>query len=408
MKNLFFLFSALSLFFSGTSTDRLQPVSDESLTASVFFVDSVTSEGLQKKYSTYAEKKERVKILVVPGHDSEQGGAEFRGVSEAEMTAELGRELASFLQEDPRYEVVLARTSQGYLPALEDYFTRQKKEIQQFSLEHKSTMRGLLESGALQDVEGVEHNNAPSSTVVKLYGVNKWANENGVDLAIHIHFNDYAGRRRSVAGRYSGFAIYVPEAQYSNAKASRAIAEPIFGRLNRFFASSDISGERGGIIPDQDLIAIGANNTLNGASVLIEYGYIYEQAFRAPTRNVVLRELAYQTYRGLKDFFGNSADVKRPFGTTFLPVAWNEKLEQGVLHRPLVLSLQSALLLEGFYPPEGETLNSCPLSGSYGPCTAKAVKAFQKKHKIYDEKSVGEKTVEILKNLYGESLTARK
>lgn len=367
------------------------------LAASVFFVDSVTADGLKDKYARAARGDGKVKILIVPGHDNDSWGTEFRGVREADMTAAVGEELSRLFSGDPHYEPVLVRTRKDYTKEFREYFAAEETAVRAFVANKRKVMSDLFHTGFLEPVTGVVHNRAKQSTVWKLYSLNKWANEHGVDIALHIHFNDYPGRPRAKQGRYNGFALYVPEEQFSNAKGSRAVAEALFAQFSKFYAESNFLREASGIVPDQDLIAVGAYNTLDPVGVLVEYGYIYEERFLDEAiRERFLRELAFQTYQGLNRFFGKYGELFQKYPTTFLPHEWQEPLAQGVVAHPSVLSLQAALLFEEVYPPEGNK-RACPITGSFGPCTRRAVAAFQEKHGIAPASGVaGELTLEKL------------
>jgi N-acetylmuramoyl-L-alanine amidase len=119
-----------------------------------------------------------------------------------------------------------------------------------------------------------------------------------------LHFDDYGGRRADTAGMYSGFSIYVPDKQYSNANASLKIAESVFSRLSSSFKKSNLPKEDAGIVFDQDLIAVGSYNTLDSAAMLIEYAYIYEQVLHNPqSRPSVLQTYVQKTYEGVNNFF---------------------------------------------------------------------------------------------------------
>jgi N-acetylmuramoyl-L-alanine amidase len=373
-----------------------------SLAASVFFVESVTTDGLRQKYARAARGDSKVKILIVPGHDNDSWGTEFRGVREAEMSAAVGEELARLLSGDPQYEPVLVRTRQDYAKEFRDYFIAERAAVQGFVANKKQVMKDLVKAGMIHRAQGVVHNAAPFEVVWKLYGINQWANDNRADIVLHLHFNDYPGRPYARVGRYNGFSIYVPETQFSNARASRAVAESLFTQFSKFFAASNFPLEDSGIVPDQDLIAVGAYNTLDAAGLLIEYGYIYEERFKnAAIREAFLKELALQTYIGLNNFFGNPKEALRRYPTTFLPYAWETPLSDGATAQQSVLSLQAALLFEEFYPPEGDK-RACPLMGSFGPCTARAVVRFQQKHSISPATGVaGELTLSKLNELYG-------
>jgi len=404
-------FSILIFSFCGTalvvalSVARSQSLSlgdVEHLFAGVFFTESSTPEGLQEKYSRTLYRGDKVRVLIVPGHDDEAWGTEFNGVREADMTVALGEELTKLLSSDPAFEPLLLRSRAGYASGFLEYVGREGEVIRAFLQEKKQTMQELVRAGSVHMVEGVIHNSAPTAIAMKLYAVNKWANEHGVDIVLHIHFNDYPGRSHTRAGRYNGFSLYVPDSQFSNARASRAVAESLFTQFSKFYAESNLPVEDSGIVPDQELIAIGAYNTLDPAGVLVEYGYIYEQRFlNAVVRAAMMKELAYQTYQGLNRFFGKYGEVFQKYPTTLLPHEWSEPLASGMKGHPSILSLQAALLFEELYPPVGESKRDCPLSGSFGPCTTQAVKSFQEQNGLPQSGTVGALTLQKLNEKYG-------
>ena len=123
------------------------------------------------------------------------------------------------------------------------------------------------------------------------------------------------------AGKYDGFTIYVPDHQYSNATASKAIGDAIAVRLNAYHATSTAPKENKGVVPDQELIATGSNNSAGAASLLIEYGYIYEPQFQEPSvRSAAINDYAYQPYLGLQDFFKDP--VASAYGSNSFPYDW--------------------------------------------------------------------------------------
>ena len=369
--------------------------------ASVFFVDSITTQELKERYSGALQGNGRVRVLIVPGHDDEAWGTEFRGVREADMTVMVGEELSRILSADPTYEPILVRTRQGYAKEFQDYFEKEGSSIAEFVKGKKEVMRDLIRAGSVHMTEGVIHNSAPTLVATRLYALNKWANENNVDIVLHIHFNDYPGRQSHRAGRYNGFSIYVPDPQFSNARASIDVAESLFEQFSKFYAESNLPVEDSGVVEDHELIAIGSYNTLDPVGILIEYGYIYEQRFLdASVREAMTRELAFQTYKGLNRFFGNFGEPFERYPTTLLPYEWQEPLGAGTSGKPSVLSLQTALLFENIYPPTGESKRDCPLTGSFGPCTTRAVKLFQERNSLPPSGTVGALTLQKLNEKY--------
>ena len=376
--------------------------------ASVFFIESSKPEIIKQTLAmaNTNPNSRRLRILLVPGHDNEFWGTQFRGLKESVMTLELGKRLLQLLISDGEFEVITSRDEEGYNPNLASYFSSEKSGILEFAKGKKQIMNDLISDGKLSTkTDGVYHNDAPSHVVVRLYGINKWANENNIDLVVHLHFNDYPRKNKSAAGKYSGFSIYVPERQYSNSRASKAVADEVFKQLKVYYSESNMPKESVGVVEDQDLIAIGSFNTLDPASILIEYGYVYESQFlEKDVRTKVIQDLATQTYIGIRNFLGGSvSNAAGKFNTAFLPHTWLEPLATGVRNSPSVLSLQAALILEGLYPPEGRSKRDCPLTGTFGKCTELSLASFQQKYGLADEPGkLGEDTLKKLNELYGE------
>ena len=249
------------------------------------------------------------------------------------------------------------------------------------------------------------HNAAPQEVALRLYGINKWVRDMDIDIVLHIHFNDYPRSATRAAGEYSGFAIYVPEGQYYNSTTTKALAGRVFKRLEKYNAASNFAGESAGIIEDQELIAIGPFNSLDAASMLIEYGYIYEPQFaNRDARTLAMKDLAFQTYLGLQDLFDPAAatGLERTYATLMLPYRWTTEISDKNGSVSDIFALQSALVADGAYPPGGKTKNECPRTGKLGGCTKAALKAFQEKYGVEEEKGmVGAKTLEVLNRVYG-------
>lgn len=345
--------------------------------AGPFFAERVTPEQILANY-----KNDKVKILIVPGHDNDSFGTQFKGVKEAQMTAELGQELFEFFQKDNKFETYATRVKNGgYSQWLSDYFESNKEEIRNFRENSRKQMRQAMEQGMTGPDIQVYHNSAKDDDSLRLYAINKWANENKVEIVLHVHFNDYSGRNLNQVGEYSGFSIYIPEHQLPNNRSSSELAKSFKNQMEKYFAKSDLPAESSALIEDQELIAVGSNASRDGISVLVEYGYIYEPPFRnKETREAMFKELAYQTYAGIKKFFGDTALPLSNYETTLLPHKWNNPLKKGPGESKDNLYLQMALHQEGLYPPVGKTSDDCPINGIFGNCVFEAVKKFQEKY----------------------------
>lgn len=372
-------------------------------TAAVYLVDNITADDLKRTYDSAPATQQKLRIFIMPGHEPNFGGAEYRNIKEREMNVVVAEKLAEFLGEHGRYETVIGRDGKDWHPALGAYFKTDEDEIRAWKDSHQEVMDDLVSEGSfLLSEDPVPHQAATKDVALRLYGINKWIGENDFDLAIHIHFNDYGSRRRGNPGQYSGFVIYVPDGQYSNASAAKTVAGFVRNRLSTFVAESDTPKERGGIVEDQELIALGSNNTADVPSLLIEYGYIYESQFQnRKVSDILLGEYAYQTFLGIEDFF-NQDERTFAYKTSVLPYSWNQNLSKGSSQSADVLALQFTLLADKLYPPPGKDFRSCPVSGIFGDCTASALKEFQEKNGIEGDGTViGSKTRALLNSLFG-------
>ena len=344
--------------------------------AGPFFAERVTPEQILANYET-----SKVKILIVPGHDNDSFGTQFKETKESQMNAELGQELFEFFQKDNKFEIYATRVKNGdYSQWFSDYFELNRKEIRNFAESSKKQWYQAIEQGMPLNNQ-VEHNFATVDTALKLYAINKWANENNIEIVFHIHFNDYPGRKFNQIGEYTGFSIYIPEYQLPNHRASSELAESLKNQMEKYFAASDLPAESSALIEDQELIAVGSNASRDGVSVLVEYGYIYEPPFRnEEAREAMFKELAYQTYIGIKNFFGDAAPPLDNYETALLPYSWNNHLKKGADAPKDILSLQMALRKEGLYPPADKTFDDCPINGLFGNCVFESVKSFQEKY----------------------------
>ncbi len=344
------------------------------------FKESISTLDIREKFekaSSTKSKTEKVKILIVPGHDDKYAGALFGDIREADLTLRLGKELHALLKKEKGVETTLLRTEKGYDPHFSNYITKNLKSILKFRESKQTTMQKLILEGKVQDYSNVSHNNALPSVATILYGINKYANDNEYDIVLHIHFNDYPGHG-ALPGTYTGFTIYVPEKQFGNAKASQDLAKKVRDQLSLVSAESSHPQEDG-ITPDQELIGIGAYNTLSAAVILTEYGYVYEPQFIDPAiAPTVITELARQTYVGVMNYLKNTKIVKTTY-PTLEGYVWKKELSTN--SGLDILALQDLLYEWELYPNE-ESLNTCQLHGQYNRCITNGIRKFQKENKL--------------------------
>ncbi len=316
------------------------------------------------------------KILIVPGHDNEYYGAEFGILQEADLTLLAAASLAAFLNQNPRFAVTVARdlASGDYPSELTRYFRTERQSIRVFR-----------QSSQVSNYTGAPKSFTQDEVALRLHGINQWAEQQRVDLVIHLHFNDYAGRTKDQIGPYAGVAIYVPRA----ASSSQAVAQTVYNGLKSYFATSNAPAETDGVIIDGALIATSPEVTRRGAAFLLEYGYIYEPKFSHPeTRRVILSEMNWQIYRALENYFGSKKDLPE---TLLLPYRFSRELTATSTGRD-VLALERALYQEKLY--------QCPFGGIFSPCLTDAVKTYQQKYKLPPTGVVGAATLAELNRRY--------
>jgi N-acetylmuramoyl-L-alanine amidase len=248
-----------------------------------------------------------IKILLVPGHDNEVWGAQYGNMKEATMTLTLATDIYNILKKDKRFDVYITRDNSPaeYTKNFLD-FLAQKDAIIAFEQNAKKIIQNEIASGGFITKENAPHHTVSEDIALRLYGFNKWADENNVDAMVHIHFNDYPRPNAWTIGKYKGFVIYYPDGQLVNSKESASLAADIYTQLRKKYTTSTYPPEIGGLIPDQKLIALGSNGTLDASvrSVLIEYSYIYEKKFRTKsTRLQAYKDMAQLTATGIKNYF---------------------------------------------------------------------------------------------------------
>jgi len=264
---------------------------------------AIPQQVLAKDIITKHEKDTpKIRILIVPGHDKENYGSKFKKIKEEKINLYLANHLVKLLKKNGHFETFITRDKLGYTPEFKNYFSENKQAIKDFITTLKTNYKELVLSEKITAVRKVPHINAKPDVVQTLFGINKWVNENKIDLVLHIHFNDYPRKKAKKPGKYTGFTVYYPEKQLINHEISTKIAKHIFQNLKKKFKPSNYKKENGGLVEDQLLIAMGAKQSLNPktAAILIEYGYIYEPRFQ---KQKTLNQLAEVTYKSLDKYF---------------------------------------------------------------------------------------------------------
>lgn len=362
------------------------------------------------KYNAIPTGGEKLKVLVVPGHDSQFSGALFAKTREVTFNRILAEKLYGYLKADIHFNPVISQVNGEYIPELKNYFDTHVADIAKFRADKVKAMGTARHTGVVEtnDVT-LAHAAATSTVVTRLYGTNKWSNENGIDMLLHVHFNDYGSHTFGGPGQYTGFSIYTPERQFGNALPAIGMGNEIYKELARAIFPSDYPGENlaTGALEDQDLIATGANNSLNAPSVLTEYSYIYEPLVQSDFFPQVADVLAYKTYLGVHNFFTRNTEPLSPFPKYMWTTDKGKDKDITKAKASFdTAMLQMVLRNEGLYPPKVNGIvksqEECPITGKFGSCTELALKAYQQKYAITPATGyLGPKTRGFLNIVYG-------
>ena len=346
---------------------------------------------------------QKVRVLLVPGHDDVFSGTGFDGVREADLNLELAKTIKGYLAQDPKVEVTLSRDDQGYNPDFLTYFNANKNSIMDIVSGQAGMIKQAISEGEILVNSQVPHADATTTVVQTLYALNSWIDYSHFDLVLHIHFNDYGSRYSDKEGKYSGFAIYVPDGQLLNAKVSKSLGDAIGGRLMKtLYKSNQISekkdADKFGSIPDFYLIAMGAYKTVEAPRALVEYSYIYEPQLQSDFYSVTSHVLARATVAGIQDFLAG----KKVSTTKNLGYVLQNNLKTSKTANTDVLALQYGLSELGFFPAKGMTRTNCSFVGIFGNCTRQAVLAFQASRGIDLTGTVGPATRQAFNKIFND------
>jgi len=254
----------------------------------------------------FIEPNTKIKILIVPGHEPDNGGAdEYKKIKERDLNLQLSQILKTDLSVNPNIEVILARSDLGWNQDLENYVNTNQTQIMSWVANMKEIFLTKASEGQIKIINpNMKHNEATSSAVLFLYGTNKWIEENKIDLVLHIHFNN----NPKINGKpnFRGYCMYIPEKQYSNFSSSKIFANYLDEEISKIENKSNMPQEKDNIIEDQELIATGNYGTLKIPSVVMEYAYIYEPMMvSSGTRNAFIEKAASSTAYAINRYIEN-------------------------------------------------------------------------------------------------------
>ncbi|MFA5651968.1 MAG: N-acetylmuramoyl-L-alanine amidase [Candidatus Paceibacterota bacterium] len=257
--------------------------------------------------ASLSNKKDMIKVLIVPGHEPNAGGAdEFKKIKERDLNLQLSKLIVSKFASSSNIEIILARDTNGWNSDLKNYVETSSSTILKWVADMKTEMLAKINSGQMKLINpGMKHNVAASNAVLYLYSTNKWIAEKNIDLVLHVHFNN----NPKINGRpnYRGYCMYVPDGQYNNASSSLILAKYLDVEISKIEKKSNMPQESKIIIPDQQLIATGNFDTLKIPSVVIEYAYIYEpMMLSSSTRNNFIEKAASSTAVAIKNYIANT------------------------------------------------------------------------------------------------------
>ncbi len=341
-----------------------------------------------------------IKVLIVPAHSDIYPGAVYGKIREADMTRKLGAQMVAELSKDTRLSVTLLRDENGYIPDFLNYYLTKTTEVDDFMNAHIRSTQKKVASGAITVTSQAAHNTVPDDVTNKLYAISKWAGEQDYDMIINLHFNDNWPRALSARGPYAGYSVYVPETGLTNAVEGQALGRAIASRLENSIDKSNLPGEMRetdatGVIEDFKLIALGAYNTLDIPSVVVEHSYIYENWLDPQFFPLATSILSRAVSAGVHDYLlGAKVDQKN------LTYVWKKDLTLTENSDVDALALQLALSELGFYPPAGKTRDDCAMTGIFWNCTRDALKAFQSARAIKPTGTFGPITRGVMNILF--------
>src|SRR4051812_35608006 len=84
----------------------------------IFSAQAATQESIIQKYNS----GQKIRILIVPGHDDQYWGTQYRNIKEADLNISMAQKIISYLSQDKNIQVITPRTRDGYTPTFSNYF----------------------------------------------------------------------------------------------------------------------------------------------------------------------------------------------------------------------------------------------------------------------------------------------
>lgn len=228
------------------------------------------------------------RILLVAGHTAETEGTSYRSLSEYELNYQLMNMLEERLRATG-YEVITTHEGDDYNEEFTNFFETQRQEILDFRSRQREAYEEEYPLGVVTN--DTDHNYASNLGTLQLYGVNYWANQNNIDVVLHIHFNDYPGRPNDEVGEHTGFSVFTSLKTNKNFIESFLLAKEIEREMLTYADRSTVRRESAGVL-ESELIAVGQANSTDMPSLLLEMGFIYENKFVNP----ISRAQEFQDY----------------------------------------------------------------------------------------------------------------
>src|SRR5947207_11763035 len=76
-----------------------------------------------------AKQSNKIKILIVPGHEPNDGGAIYKGIKERDLNVQLAQIVKDRLSKNTNLEVIVARDENGWNKDLQTYMESNSAQI---------------------------------------------------------------------------------------------------------------------------------------------------------------------------------------------------------------------------------------------------------------------------------------